>query len=167
MGKLRFSDVPRPAAAVVTLTFDNTRADSQAELEQAQAERDRVDVSDAPQGGKRASWTTADGRVSFVATARGGKDPAAAVAAVIRGLRTHFPPFLDCRRRASKRGLSPKGDIHAALRLQRGGKAKTRVGEITVAHKRVPPCVKRAFGKVRYPQAPPGSRVDLKVSFAE
>jgi len=167
LGRLNFRDVPKPAAAVVTLTFANSRSESQEKLDKAKAEKDAVAVTDGPDGAKRASWTTAGGRVSFHASASKGKDPAAAVSAVIRGLRDGFPPFLDCRRRAQKNGLSSKGDVHATLRLRKRGSARTKVGEITVPHKRVPNCVKRAFKRVNYPEAPAGSRVDLKVSFSK
>lgn len=167
VGKLEFRDVPKPAAAVVTLRFANSRSESQEKANKARAAKDVVDVKDGADGSKEASWTTADGRVSFAASASKGADPAAAVTAVIRGLREGFPPFLDCRRRATKRGFSPKGEIHAVVRLSRRGKAQTKLGEVTVAHKRVPTCVSRAFRRVSYPEAPPGSRVNLTVSFAE
>lgn len=163
----RFRRVPRPATAVVTLTFENSRAEGQAAFEQARATLADVQVSDGPEGGREASWTTADGRVRFVARAGTGKRRDEAVTAVIRAVREGFAGFLDCRRRASKRGMSPAGSIAATIRLRHGDRGDTKLGEITVAHQRVPNCVSRAFKKLRYPDAPAGARVDLTVIFAE
>lgn len=168
MGKLRYRGVPKPAAAVVTVRFQNSRSETQAKFEKARAAKDVVDVEDGPGGAKVASWTTSDGKVAFRASASKGKDPAAAVAAVIRGMRNGFAGFLDCRRRSAKRGLSPKGDIEAVIRLARNGKAKAKVGNVTIAHKRAPVCAKRALKRVKYPEdGPVGGRVELTVTFAD
>ena len=155
--------VPRPAAAIVTLQFDNTRARGQEAMEQRSAVADKVTVSERD-GGYEAEWRSGDGKVGF--NVRSAKS-SAAVEAVVRTLRDSYAGFADCRRRSEKDGKSPKGELAVSLQLQRGGKAAGKVDSSTVAHERAVPCVERVLKRLKFGGAPPAQRVTVKVAFAE
>jgi hypothetical protein len=155
--------VPRPAAAIVTLQFDNTRARGQGVMEQRAAVADKVAVVERD-GGHEADWTSGDGKVAFnVRSAKSGE----AVEAVLRTLRDSYAGFADCRRRSEKDGKSPKGELAVSLQLQRGGKGVAKIGSSTVAHERAVPCVERVLKRLKFTDAPGGQRVDVKVAFSE
>jgi hypothetical protein len=155
--------VPRPAAAIVTLQFDNTRARGQEAMEQRSAVADQVAVAERG-GGFEAEWKSGDGKVGF--NVRSAKS-SAAVEAVLRTLRDSYAGFADCRRRSEKDGKSPKGELEISLQLQHGGKAAGKVGGSTVAHERAVPCVERVLKRLKFDGAPAAQRVDVKVAFSE
>ncbi|MGD8858368.1 MAG: hypothetical protein PVI30_00050 [Myxococcales bacterium] len=155
--------VTGPAAAVVTLEFQNTRAKGQATMTERQQESADVRVQEGPDGFE-ATWTAPDGRVGFRVTSH---ESPQAVEATLRTLRKRFAGFLDCRRRAEKGGLSPAGEVVVEVRLQRGGKAAAKVKTSSVAHERAVPCVERAFRRLRFDDAPAGRRVRAHVRFAD
>ncbi len=159
-----FKKVGRPAAAIATLDFANTRARGEAEMQQRIEAQDRVELRDRAGGGVEADWAASDGKVAFTVGSAGGSREA--VEAVMRTLRASFAGFADCRRRSEKGGLSPAGVLEVDLQLQRGGKSSAKVKSSTVAHERAVPCTERAFGKLRFGgDAPAGQRVDVKVTF--
>lgn len=155
--------VPRPAAAIVTLTFDNTRARGQQAMEQRAAVADKVAVQERD-GGYEADWQSGDGKVAFNVRSPKSSD---AVEAVLRTLRDSYAGFADCRRRSQKDGKSPKGELAVSLQLQRGGKAAGKVESSTVAHERAVPCVERVLKRLKFDGAPAAQRVDVKVAFSE
>lgn len=157
-----FGKVGRPAAAVATLEFDNTRAKGQTEMTERMQVTDKLDVRDAAAGGYEGSWSTTDGKVAFVVTSKASKD---AVEPVLRTLRDSYPGFADCRRRSEKDGLSPVGELKVEVQLQRAGAASAKVASSSVAHERAVPCVERAFKKLRFDKAPAGQRVQVHVRF--
>jgi hypothetical protein len=157
-----FKKVERPAAAIATLEFENTRAKGQAEMEQRRETTERIDVREREGGGFEASWSANDGKVAFTVGSGGSRE---AVEAALRTLRDSFAGFADCRRRSEKGGLSPAGDLEVQLQLQRGGKNSAKVTSSTVAHERAVPCVQRAFGRLKFADAPPGQRLDVRVTF--
>jgi hypothetical protein len=163
LDKAPLRKVPRPAAAIVTLQFDNTRARGQQAMEERSAVADKVAVVERD-GGLEADWKSGDGKVGF--TVRSAKS-SEAVEAVLRTLRDSYAGFADCRRRSEKDGKSPKGELEVRLQLQRGGKGVAKVGTSTVAHERAVPCVERVLKRLKFDGAPPAQRVDVKVAFSE
>ena len=159
-----FKKVERPAAAIATLEFENTRAKGQAEMEQRRETTERVDVRERQGGGYEASWTSNDGKVSFGVGSAGSSQ---AVEAVLGKLRDSFAGFADCRRRSQKGGLSPAGDLSVTVQLQGGGKARAKIESSTVAHQRAVPCTERVFKRLKFAGAPAGERVDVRVTFGE
>lgn len=155
-----YKEVGRPAAATISLEFDNSRARGQAAMNAKQAEIGRVAVQDSGDGGKQATWSTEGGEVRFTVQTEPGARPDA-VQSIMRGFHEGYAAFLDCRRKCEKGGTSPEGDIHAALQIDRGGKAKVKLGEISVAHERAPKCGAKAFDHIRFekPDAPLRARV--------
>lgn len=171
LAKAPYAEVEGPAAAIVELEFQNTRAAGQSELLVRRAERAEVDVSVDGSGTASASWQTPDGHVVFAVTGRGdAAEPAVGVA--VRGLRDGFASFLDCQRKASRGGETPVGDIDIDLRLsRRGGKAKAKIRSNSVPHKRVPRCIERAFQRTEFDRVPrterPQVQTQLQIRFRE
>jgi hypothetical protein len=162
--KQRYKGVGRPAAAVITLTFQNSRAAGQQAMTKHRVESDDVTVRHSDGGDFEASYKTPDGRVAFHVSSPKSEQ---AVEATTRTLRSSFAAFLDCRRRAQKDGLSPAGEVDVAVRLQAGGKASGKVKSSTVAHERVIPCIERAFRRLKFKGAPAGRAVQVRVTYAE
>jgi hypothetical protein len=163
VSKAAFGKVTRPAAAIVTLEFDNTRAKGQGVMESRAAVADQIHVTDKADGGFEASWKSLDGKVSFLVSSAKSKE---AVEAVMRTLRDGYAGFADCRRRSEKDGKSPAGDTAVQIQLQRGGKANVKVGTTTVAHERAVPCIERAFKRIDWKGAPAAQKVDLKITWS-
>jgi hypothetical protein len=157
-----FVKVGRPAAAVVTLEFANSRARGQAEMSDRMRANDKFDVHEASAGGYEGGWATSDGKVSFLVTSKSSRET---VEAALRTLRDGYPVFADCRRRSEKGGLSPEGELQIQLQLQAGGLASAKVQSSSVAHERTASCVERAFKKLRFLGAPAGQRAELHVRF--
>jgi hypothetical protein len=155
--------IPRPAAAIVTLQFDNSRAKGQEAMEQRAAVADKVVVAER-EGGYEANWASGDGKVAF--NVRSAKS-SAAVEAALRTLRDSYAGFADCRRRSQKDGKSPKGELAVSVQLQHGGKAAAKVESSTVAHERAVPCVERVMKRLKFGGAPAAQRVDVRVAFSE
>lgn len=161
--KAPLAKIPRPAAAIVTMTFDNTRAKGQQAMEQRAAVADKVEVVERD-GGYEANWQSGDGKVSF--NVRSAKS-SPAVEAALRTLRDSYAGFADCRRRSQKDGKSPKGELAVSVQLQHGGKAAAKVESSTVAHERAVPCVERVMKRLKFAGAPAAQRVDVKIAFSE
>lgn len=161
-----FKDVPRPAAAVLTLGLDNTQAAGQSSLEEHAAVSNAVDVTTSPEGVSEASWRSQDGALSFHVRAKGPRGADAARSA-IQGLRRGYAGFLDCRRRSEKGGLSPAGETQVKLVLKGRKKPKITVQTCGIRHERAPICMARAFRRSSFPDAPSGVPVDVTVTFAE
>jgi hypothetical protein len=161
--KAPLKKIPRPAAAIVTMTFDNTRAKGQQAMEQRAAVADKVQVSERD-GGYEANWQSGDGKVSF--NVRSAKS-SPAVEAALRTLRDSYAGFADCRRRSQKDGKSPKGELAVSVQLQHGGKAAAKVESSTVAHERAVPCVERVMKRLKFDGAPAAQHVDVKIAFSE
>jgi hypothetical protein len=159
-----YKGVGRPAAAIVTLDFQNTRAEGQKQMMERRVVADDIAVKERAGGGYEASWATPDGRVAFrvEADASGSRE---AVAHTLMGFRKSFAGFLDCRRRCDKDGLSPAGQTDVDLRLARGGKASAKVKNTTVPHKRATPCIERALNRLTFEGAPPGQKVSVAITF--
>lgn len=157
------ADVTRPAGGVVLLTFRNTAAVGAAGAAAHAAAGDDVAVSRAS-GVPEATGTAREGALRW--TVRG----AAAVsddlvAEAYRVVASAIPGMLDCRRRASRRGRSPVGDIAITVTLAVGAAAAVEVGTSTVADTNAGACVEEKIERApRTTTVGPGT-VDVTVSF--
>jgi hypothetical protein len=165
LGKASYSGVGRPAAAVLSLDFDNTRARGQTMMNQRVAQTSAVQVQAAADGGQSASWSTDGSEVTFTVRAAAGT-PHEALELLVRGFHSGYAGFLDCRRHCEKGGVSPEGDIEAALQLDRQGKATVTVGKVSVSAKRAPQCAKQSFKHVSFEKPAASVRADVTVHFA-
>ena len=158
----KYKDVGRPAAALLSLEFDNSRARGEAEMAQRSAQRGQVESLDAPGGGEQASWASDGGQVRFTVRTPPAA-PSGALGVVMRGFQSGYAAFLDCRRKCEQGGVSPEGRVEAELSIDAKGRAKTKLGEITVTHSRAPGCSDKAFKRVRYeaPSAPIQAHVSV------
>jgi len=140
--KLDVSQVPRPAAARLTLALTNSAAGAAGEVRKQEESAAAVEVVAGPDGMLRARGGDVAGAVSFEVRAR----DRATVERLHPLVRTAIPGLFDCRRRASKR-QSPEGDVTLVL----AGRAPIRAGASTVADPRAPTCVigavKRNLGR--------------------
>lgn len=161
LGRAPLNKVTRPAAALLTLEFQNSRAKGEREMQEQIAVSDRVDVRQQD-GGFAADWTSVDSKVALTTHSASRE----AVEVTLRALRDAFAGFADCRRRSEKGGLSPAGVVEAELQLQRGGKVTAKVGTSTVAHERAVPCTERVLRGLHIDKAPAGQRVQIQVKFS-
>lgn len=161
---LPFRDVERPAAAEVTLSFDNTRARGQAQLEEHQAEFS-VEVSRDSDGAAVGQWATEDGAIVFVAKAPGETGPDL-IRAVLTGIRAGFSGFLDCHRRAGRKGMNPVGEIELSVRAARGDLAGHATRVAIQDTQRTPGCVEKAVGRVALGRGSSSGNLTLTVRFA-
>ena len=159
VSKGHYEDVGLPAAAVLTLDFDNTRAEGHQKMEALSADDS---IPTQPEGdGFAATWREPDGRLSFHVS--GKSEPA--VERMTAALRDNFAGFLDCRRRAQK-NESPQGHTLVTVQTQRKGELKADVRSTTVKlEKRVLPCLSRAFRRMKPTQAPAGQLVNIDIEF--
>ena len=154
--------VSRPAAAVLTLDFQNSRAKGEAEMQQRKEAADRFDVRQQD-GAFAADWGSPDGKVA---------SPRAAPRAMRSRSRcarcaTRSPSFADCRRRSEKGGLSPAGVLDVQLQLQHGGKAVPKSRRAPSPTSAQCPCTERVLKGLRFDAAAPaGQRVQVLVKFS-
>ena len=94
-----------------------------------------------------ADWEGAEGQVRFKVRAAPGVEDPSAVRQLLNGLRSHYATFLDCRRRAGVRGMSPVGQLDFQLAPKPRG-VRTEVLENTIESRRAEPCVRRALGRL-------------------
>jgi hypothetical protein len=164
--KTAFDGVGRPAAAQLTLDFDNTRARGQAVMNQRTVAVARIDVTPGPDGTQQAVWSTDGGAVTFTVRAA-ATAPREQVELVMRGLQAGYAAFLDCRRHCEKGDVSPEGDILASLVVDRQGKSTAKLGKISVANERAPRCAERSFRQLAFDKPANVVRSDVTVHFAK
>jgi hypothetical protein len=153
-----FQQVGRPAAVIVTLEFQNSRAQGQAAMRAHQERTDVVDVRPAAGGGFEASHAANDGRVSFVV--RGTSSPA--VESVARDFKNRIALFVDCRRRASK-NQSPAGVTKVDMRITAGGVLDADVRSAAIEG--VGRCIGKALKARAVPNAPAGQSASAEITF--
>lgn len=149
--------VERPAAAIVVLELSNTAAAGAAETARRADEADEVAV--AREEGRAVARGEASG-VRFAV--RGAED--AVVAEALRVVRSQIAGMLDCRRRASRRGMDPTGTVTLTMQMRARRAPDLRAGRSTVRDERAPTCLERALE--RAPRTPESAgRVDVEVEF--
>jgi hypothetical protein len=162
----KYPDVGRPAAAFLTLGFDNSRAKGQAAMVERSAQLGHAQVHTTPDGQHETSWATDAGEVRFTIRVPSSV-PDADLDRVLRGFQAGYAAFLDCRRKCEKGGVSPEGDIEATLDIDAKGKQRVKIVSVTVKHERAPGCADRSFKRLAFdkPTVAPLS-AQLSVHFA-
>lgn len=149
--------VERPAAAIVVLELHNSAAAGAAETARRADEADEVPVT--REEGRAVARGDAAG-VRFVV--RGDED--ATVAEGLRVVRSQIAGMLDCRRRASRRGMDPTGTIALRMQMRARRAPELTAGRSTVRDERAPTCLERALEHA--PRAPEAAgRLDVEVEF--
>ncbi len=164
--KASFKDVGRPAAAVLSLDFDNSRAKGQSVMNERSAATSRVDTHAAADGRQEAVWATEDNAVTFTVRAD-AQTPHENVELVMRGFHSGYAAFLDCRRHSEKGGTSPEGDIEATLQIDKQGKAQSTLGKVTVANARAPKCAASSLRQVTFEKPTSTVHADVLIHFAK
>jgi hypothetical protein len=161
--KATWRKVERPASAVITLEFQNSRAKGEQEMAELRQAAEQVEIHAREGGGYEAGWSTHDGSVSFLVsnpTNRDGIEP------VLRKLRDAFAGFADCRRRSEQGGRSPAGNVEAELRLLGPGeKSHAKVISSSVAHPRVIPCIEHLLAGLGVDGASSAKPLAIRVTF--
>jgi hypothetical protein len=167
LGKASLDRDHRPAAAILMLHFSNTRARGEALMNEASDPTNSVEVKTAPDGSLGASWKNKNGGLSFEVTARPKDANRDTVAAVLSGLKSRFGSFLDCRRKAGKRGTSPAGKTVSDVRVLPRGKVKAKTLSSTLKLARAATCIEKVYKRLQFEGAAPRSRVRVTVEFFE
>jgi hypothetical protein len=154
-------DASRPASAIVVLVFQNSAAAGAAETARRADEADAVTL--AHDGGRASASGEAPGVRFVVRGAAGTSDEH--VAEAFRVVRSQIAGMLDCRRRASRREMSPEGQIDLQMSMRQGRNPEMTVSESTVEDERAPICLERALERPhRRPESGPAT-VDVEVRF--
>lgn len=155
--------IPRPAAAIVVLFFDNSAALGTAAMQEHREHAAATAVTTNANGDSQATGTMGTHDVEFTATGIGDASPEL-VGAVHRGVTDGLAGLLDCRRRAGRRA-SPAGVLLVTTTV--GGTAITdaTVDSTTVADTRAPACVVLALKRMRLPSGQRAGRVQLHLTF--
>lgn len=162
LSRASWAKVERPAAALITLEFDNSRARGEQAMAEARTAAEKVDLRPREGGGFEAAWTAPDGKVGFVVS-----NPASAegIEAALRTLRQSFAAFADCRRRSEQGGRSPVGSLAVELRVRPRAKSEAKVLSSSVAHPRAVPCVERAVRGMQFDGIPSPQTLGVQVEF--
>jgi hypothetical protein len=152
--KGHYHDVGRPAAAILSLEFDNSRAKGEAAMAERKEKLGHTESASAD-GGHSATWSSDGGQLRFDVRTDAGA-PSGSVDLVMRAFQSGYAAFLDCRRKCEQGGVSPEGDIEAELNVDQKARAQTQLGAISVRHQRAPGCADRAFKRLKFesPQEP-------------
>ena len=158
---LRVAADNRPMGVVVHLTFSNSAARGVEETQAHRAEQSSVEIVGSG-ADARVTGHIPTGEVSFVASGP-------ATEAELRTLGTfvldHIAVFLDCRRRAGRRGASPERDIELDVDAAAGRVRAVRIRSISRPDPAVEQCVVRAVRPLRPPESLTLSAARLQVHF--
>lgn len=155
------SGVERPAAAIVVLEMQNTAA--RGAVETAARADEAAEIPVAREEGRPVARSEAPGIRFSVRGAADTGDPL--VAEGLRVVRSQIAGMLDCRRRASRRGMDPTGTIDLRMQMRSGRAPAMDVGRSTVRDERAPQCLERALERPhRTPEAGPAT-LDVQVEF--
>jgi hypothetical protein len=160
--KVAWRKVERPAAALITFEFQNSRAKGEQEMAERRQVAEHVEIHSRERGGYEASWATPEGEVSFLVSNPATRD---GIEPVLRKLRDAFAGFADCRRRSEQGGRSPAGSLEVELALVPRGKHRAKVASSSVAHPRAIPCVERVLGGLRFDGASSSHPLAVRVTF--
>ena len=138
------------SSILVTLTFTNSAAEGHERMEERRAAEAEVALEDGPDGMLVARGGVATGEVRFQVIG-----PAASrerIPLIHQAVRTSIPGLLDCRRKATRRGDSPEGELRAVLVVGNNGRARVPRVTSTVAFPHADQCVERLLERARYPR---------------
>lgn len=155
----------RPTRAVVQLVMGNSAA-AGAERAAARAqEAAQVTIQIDADGNATSTGGSDDRGVRFTVIGD-GRESAPVVQSAHRSLLSVLPGLMDCRRRASRRGQSPEGEVSVTLLVWDGRVPSGRVGRSTVASDRARGCVSRVLRRMQQ-RAQASGRVRVRIQFAE
>jgi hypothetical protein len=157
--RAHFTDVERPANVMVALDFTNSAARGVAETRERAGREAHVETTRDVAGHHLAEGGTEEVRFRVAGV------EADRAAAAQRSLRSGIAGFLDCRRRAGRRGMNPEGEITLRLQIPRRGRVTARVMDSSVADTRAPTCMSRALSRMTFEAAAAG-RADVTFIFA-
>jgi hypothetical protein len=163
LSKGKYHDVGRPAAALLSLEFDNSRARGEAQMAERKAQLGHVETDSS--AGHEATWSS-DGGQLRINVRTDPTAPSGSADLVMRAFQSGYAAFLDCRRKCEQGGVSPEGDIHAELSLDRQAHAKAQLGAISVAHQRAQGCADKAFKRLKFEPPPTALSAHVTVHFA-
>lgn len=156
------ADVTRPAGGVVILSFTNTAA---AGIAGAAAHADSgSDVTITRESGHPEA--TGEAREGALRLRVSGEASATdeLVREAYRVVSSSIPGLLDCRRRASRRGADPAGDVTLHLSLTSGRAASATVVGSTVAAATAGACVVEKLERAEHTSTATGT-VDVVITF--
>lgn len=137
--------VKHPKAAVlVALDLVNPTARMREALDR-KAEASKVPVRTLGGGRVQADGGTHEGEVRFQLTTSAFARPE--LERVHRDLSDHLAGLLDCRRKASKRGMKNDGSIELDLRVDAGKAVRSRTVHSDLTDRSAPQCVSTWFNK--------------------
>jgi hypothetical protein len=156
--------IPGPAAAVVSLEFDNTAARGVTRMREGSQARVEEAVRVNAAGLAESSGGTGEGEVRFTLTAASAGDNDA-VTSFHRALAGRIAGLLDCRRRAGRRGRDPAGQMEVTLRINGRRVANATAANSTVGDANAPRCVQNALRQLPLEGTARG-QVRLAITFA-
>jgi hypothetical protein len=136
------------SSILVTFTFTNSAAEGHERMEERRAAEAEVTLESGPDGQLRARGGVATGEVRFQVL--GPAQRREGIPLVHQAVRTAIPGLLDCRRRATRRGDSPAGEIRAVLVVGGNGRARVPRVESTVVDPHSGRCVQRVLERAHY-----------------
>lgn len=159
-----FSGIQGPAAAQVSLEFDNTAARGVTRMREGSEQRVEQAVRVNAQGLAESEGGTGEGEVRFrlAAVAAGDNE---AVTSFHRALASQVAGLLDCRRRAGRRGRNPGGTMDVALRINGRRVQTATASNSTVGDANAPRCVQNALRQLPL-QGTARGQVRLSITFA-
>jgi hypothetical protein len=160
--KAAWRQVERPAAAIITLEFQNSRAKGEQDMAALRQAAEQVEIRGREGGGYEAGWAAPEGSVSFLVSNPATRD---GIEPVLKKLRDAFAGFADCRRRSEQGGRSPAGNVEVELALVPNGKSRVKVVSSSVAHPRAIPCVEHVLGGLRFAGASSPKPLAIRVTF--
>jgi hypothetical protein len=158
-----FMTIRGPAGGLIVIEFANTAALGAALVaREAELAADAVEVVD---GRPRASSRTPGGEIEIVVTGTGSTLPAG-VAAVNRAAQARIGSLLDCRRRASRRGADPSGELVLSVRVPGAGAVAGSRRSSTIADPNAPQCALRMLGEALRGDAGAAGTYEVSIRFA-
>lgn len=156
----------RPAAAIATIEFNNTRAEGQKEMEERRDNARETSVPVNVEGKPEIKWGAPGGKVEFTIT---GEVPSAEkrLPNVREEITKALGSFLDCRRKAGKRGASPASITVINISLTSGEGNSAKIKSTTLANEKAVDCIEDIFSRFTLEADPLRSQVSVKIEFTD
>ncbi len=158
-----FMNIRGPAGGLIVIQFENTAAEGAALVAREAAQA--VDIVREVDGRPQASARTPQGEVELILAGTGSTD-AAAVGAFFRATQARIGSLLDCRRRASRRGQDPSGEMVLTLRVPVRGAAAGRRRSSTIHDPNAPQCALRMLGQAARGESAAAGTYEITIRFA-
>jgi hypothetical protein len=152
-----------PAGGLVVVHFANTAARGAAMVAREQANAPAAQVQTV-NGRPQARGSTPGNEVTLT-IAGTGSTAADAVASLFQNAQARIGTFLDCRRRAGRRGADPSGEMTLSFRVPARGAASGQRVASTVADPNAPQCILRSLTEAARGQAAAAGAYEITVRF--